>query len=306
MSNKVELNELTQVVHNESNFLVALNANLKALQQAINDTLSRTGVVPNQMEEVLDMNGKRIVNLGKAIESTDAISAEDYMRLTAQVEEIISRLDNLSEETRVSLQQYVNEYVLPTIQETIADIESLKDTILTTAEQVEEVRVMIQPIVEHIDKIVQISMMGIATASDVIQGTTDKKIVTPKALKDAGFRPLTEEDMEGLAKAVRVTLPVEDWDASTKSITVAVEDVTPETPIFVTPDASLSNLKAYGEAFVYASGVSTGAITFSCETLPEDDIDVLVGLNAVVASLITDEVIGDINAILDNINGEII
>lgn len=303
MSNKVELNELTQVAHNESNFLVALNANLKALQQAINDTLSRTGAIPNQMEQVLDMNGHRIINIGAAKESTDAGSAEDFIKLTAKVEEIISRLDNLSEETRVSLQQYVNEYILPTIQEAEREVEALRDTVVTTAEQVEEVRALIQPLSEHIDKIVQISLMGIATAGDILQGTTDSKIVTPKALKEAGIVPLTLEDKEGLEKAVKVTLPVSGWSSS-KTNTVAVEGVTDSTPIFVVPDASLSNIKAYGESYIYASGTGVGSVTFSCETVPSVDIEVLIGINAVVASVLDNEVIGDINAVLDRINGE--
>lgn len=305
MSNKVELNELTQVTHNESNFLVALNANLKALQQAINDTLSRTGVIPNQMEQVLDMNGHRIINLGAAEESTDAVSAEDYMQLSAKVEEIISRLDNLSEETRQSLQQYVNEYIIPTIQELVKDIEATKDTVLTEAERVEEIYKMVQPIAEYIDNIVQLSLMGIATAGDIVQGTADSKIVTPKALKEAGIVPLDLSDKEGLEKAVKVTLPASDW-SSLKTITVAVEGVTDNTPIFVVPYASLENIKAYGESYIYASETGNGTVTFTCETVPSVDIDVLVGVNAVVASVLDNEVIGDINSVLDKINGEVI
>ena len=305
MSNKVEINELTQVSYNESNFLVALNANLKALQQAINDTLSRTGVIPNQMEQVLDMNGHRIINIGAAEESTDAVSAEDYMQLSAKVEDIISRLDNLSEETRQSLQQYVNEYIIPTIQELVKDIEGIKDTVLTEAERVEEIYKMVQPLAENIDKIVQISLMGIATAGDIINGTADSKIVTPKSLKEAGIVPLDLSDKDGLEKAVKVTLPASGWSSS-KTITVSVEGVTDNTPIFVVPYASLENIKTYGESYIYASETGNGTVTFTCETVPSVDIDVLVGVNAVVASVLDNEVIGDINAVLDKINGEVI
>lgn len=113
MTNKVELNTLTQVVHKEQAFLTALNENFLRLQQAINDTLSRTGVVPNQMEEVLDMNGKRIINVGAAEEDTDALTREFIQDLIADVEAAVARLTTLVEEAKQALEIYAAEYILP-------------------------------------------------------------------------------------------------------------------------------------------------------------------------------------------------
>lgn len=111
--NKVELNELTQVVHKEHAFLVALNENFLRLQQAINDTLSRSGVVPNQMEEVLDMNGKRVINVGEAVEDTDAVTRAFIKDLIADVEAAVSRLNTLVEQAKEALAVYAAEYILP-------------------------------------------------------------------------------------------------------------------------------------------------------------------------------------------------
>lgn len=113
MVNKVELNELTQVVHNEKNFLTALNENLVRIQKAINDTLSRSGVIPNQMEEVLDMNGKRIINVGDPVEDHDALTRNFIDGLISRVEEAINRLSTLTIEARNALIAYANEYILP-------------------------------------------------------------------------------------------------------------------------------------------------------------------------------------------------
>lgn len=113
MTNKVELNELTQVVHKENAFLVALNENFRRLQQAINDTLSRTGVVPNQMEEVLDMNGKRIINVGDAIEETDALTRRFINGLIDQVEDAIARLTDLTNQAIAAVQLYYTENIYP-------------------------------------------------------------------------------------------------------------------------------------------------------------------------------------------------
>ena len=113
MTNKVELNTLTQVVHKEQAFLTALNENFLRLQQAINDTLSRSGVVPNQMEEVLDMNGKRIINVGAAVEDTDALTRQFIQGLIADVEAAVARLNTLVDEAKTALELYCAEYVLP-------------------------------------------------------------------------------------------------------------------------------------------------------------------------------------------------
>lgn len=113
MTNKVELNELTQVVHKEQAFLTALNENFARLQKAINDTLSRSGVVPNQMQEVLDMNGKRIVNVGDATEDTDALTKHFIDGLISQVEEAIARLSELTNQAIQAVQLFYTENIYP-------------------------------------------------------------------------------------------------------------------------------------------------------------------------------------------------
>lgn len=116
MTNKVELNRLSQVNNNEQNFLAALNENLKRLQEAINDTLSRSGVTPNQMEEVLDMNGKRICNVGPAVEPTDVVTKQDIQDIIDAAQAAIANIDGLVEAAKVALENYAREYIYPTAQ----------------------------------------------------------------------------------------------------------------------------------------------------------------------------------------------
>ena len=127
MTNKVELNELTQVVHKEQAFLVALNENFLRLQQAINDTLSRTGVVPNQMEEVLDMNGKRIVNVGAAVEDNDVVTRAFINVLIADVEAAVARLDTLVTQAQQALELYAAEHIYPVAQAAVDAAEAARD-----------------------------------------------------------------------------------------------------------------------------------------------------------------------------------
>lgn len=127
MANKIELNKLTQVVHKEQAFLTALNENFVRLQQAINDTVSRTGVVPNQMEEVLDMNGKRIVNVGAAVEDNDALTKAYINELIADVEAAIARLSTLVEDAKNALEVYAAEHIYPVAQAAVDQAEAARD-----------------------------------------------------------------------------------------------------------------------------------------------------------------------------------
>ena len=119
MTNKVELNTLTQVVHKEQAFLTALNENFLRLQQAINDTLSRTGVAPNEMREVLDMNGKDIVNV-RVVDATHpeydhVVTKRDIVDLIESVEAATARLNTLVTDAQEAIAIYVAENVMPPV-----------------------------------------------------------------------------------------------------------------------------------------------------------------------------------------------
>ena len=61
----------------------ALNANNDLIEAAIENTLSRDGTSPNQMNAVFDMNSNRIINLGDAVGSTDAVTLQQVIDLVA-------------------------------------------------------------------------------------------------------------------------------------------------------------------------------------------------------------------------------
>lgn len=127
MTNKVELNTLTQVVHKEQAFLTALNENFLRLQQAINDTLSRSGVVPNQMEEVLDMNGKRIINAGPALEDNDVLTKAYIADLIAEVEQAVARAETVVNQAIAAVELYASENIYPVAQAAVDDAVAAKD-----------------------------------------------------------------------------------------------------------------------------------------------------------------------------------
>lgn len=51
-----------------------LNANLEAIQTALQDGVSRSGDSPNNMSVDLDMDGNRILNLPDAVDPTEPVT----------------------------------------------------------------------------------------------------------------------------------------------------------------------------------------------------------------------------------------
>lgn len=73
---KVTLQDVTSLT-NEQSALVNLNSNSAVIETAFDNTLSRDGTAPNQMEADLDMNSKRILNLIAPISSTEPLRLAD-------------------------------------------------------------------------------------------------------------------------------------------------------------------------------------------------------------------------------------
>lgn len=58
---------------------VKINGNNDLIEAAVENTLSRDGTSPNQMESDLDMNSNRIINLGSPINANDAARYQDVV-----------------------------------------------------------------------------------------------------------------------------------------------------------------------------------------------------------------------------------
>lgn len=70
---KLTLADLANL-QNETTAVAAINANSALIEAAVEDTLSRDGTAPNQMEATLDMNSNRIINLPTAISTGEPLT----------------------------------------------------------------------------------------------------------------------------------------------------------------------------------------------------------------------------------------
>lgn len=82
---KVTLNDIGYVLSSAA----TINSNNDKIEAAIENTLSRDGASPNEMNAVLDMNSHRILNLPKATQATDPV------RL-GEVEDIVTGLTGIA------------------------------------------------------------------------------------------------------------------------------------------------------------------------------------------------------------------
>jgi hypothetical protein len=73
---KITLTDLVNL-QNETTAVNAINNNSDAIEAAFDNTLSRDGSAPNQMEALIDMNSNRIVNLPEAISDLEPLRVTD-------------------------------------------------------------------------------------------------------------------------------------------------------------------------------------------------------------------------------------
>ena len=71
-----------------------------------------------------------------------------------------------------------------------------------------------------------------------------------------------------------VALEVSAWNTDTKQLTVAVERVTAENTLIISP--APDSIVAYGRCGVYAAMQEEGRLTFACVKQPEESLTVNV------------------------------
>ena len=71
---KVDIRRLDSVTANDTTATALINENFEKLQAGIEDALSRTGKTPNFMDADFDMNSRRIINCGEAVEDNDVVT----------------------------------------------------------------------------------------------------------------------------------------------------------------------------------------------------------------------------------------
>lgn len=81
---KVTLNDVSSLLGNPSSAQTLLNSNNAAIEAAFENTISRDGTEPNQMEADFDMDSNRILNVGDPEAELDAVNLRSVRPLVEQ------------------------------------------------------------------------------------------------------------------------------------------------------------------------------------------------------------------------------
>lgn len=189
---KVDIKRLDSVTKNDTTATERINDNFKALQEAIENTLSRDGTGPNYMDADLDMNSYRIINSSDPVEDNDIVNLK-YVeeRIGGAVEasktavasatqaansaqsalvsstNAINTLRNAEEQLNNTI-EYVDEAkqsITDTINEALEDVkqqalDAAQESIDTAAEQATAV------VIEHAETVIKPELNALATAAD--------------------------------------------------------------------------------------------------------------------------------------------
>ena len=157
-------------------------------------------------------------------------------------------------------------------------LNALADSDDTTLDQLSEIVAYIKSNRSLIDGITT-SKVNVADIIDNL--TTD---VSNKPLSAAQGVVLKALIDAATPKSVSVTLAAASWDSTAKTQTVTVTGVkASETPQMITPTPALASQTAYYEAGILCTGQAADSLTFTCKTVPTEDLTVYVVVQEVGA-----------------------
>lgn len=90
---KTSIRKLDSVTHNDTAATKLINDNFEALQQGVEDAISRSGKTPNFMNAELDMNTRRIINCGDPVDDNDVVTVKWFKDTIVNIDAIENKID---------------------------------------------------------------------------------------------------------------------------------------------------------------------------------------------------------------------
>ena len=184
---KVDIKRLDSITKNDTTATEQINDNFKALQEAIENTLSRNGTGPNFMDADLDMNSYRIINSSDPVEDNDIVNLK-------YVEERIGGAVEASKTATSAATQAAN-----SAQSALVSSTNAINTLRNAEEQLNNTIVYVDEAKESItntinDALSDVKQQALDAAQEVITGVEDEIRV--------GLQPLVTEagDYAGLSR----------------------------------------------------------------------------------------------------------
>lgn len=189
---KVKILRLDSTTENDTAATLNINTNFENIQKAIENSLSRDGSTPNYMDADLDMNSYRIINVGTAVDDTDAVSYKQFKEETgaavasaSQAAASAAQAANSAQSALVSSTNAINsvrnaeeqlnnvivyvdeakQSIDSTINDALADVkqqalDAAQESIDTAAEQATTI------VIDHAENVIKPELNALATSAD--------------------------------------------------------------------------------------------------------------------------------------------
>lgn len=198
---KTSIKRLGSVTHNDTTATKLINDNFQALQQGVEDSLSRTGKTPNFMDAVLDMNSYRIINVGEATEDTDVVNKKYVDEKTAEAVEaskVAVSAANVAKESANSAAisaNKANESYKQTVQAAEEAVTDIEDAVEDGHRQVSQ---EVLTAIDTIDGKVATAVNTVDTAANEAVRVSNEAKVVAEALQISSY---TKPEVNSLLQA---------------------------------------------------------------------------------------------------------
>lgn len=116
---KLVLSDLVNL-QNESSAVNTINNNSALIEAAIEDTLSRSGTSPNEMNANLDMNANRILNLPLPVADTEPVRKGEF-------DSVFGDLEALEQQLEQQLSDHTQDLITNELDSVVAEAEGARD-----------------------------------------------------------------------------------------------------------------------------------------------------------------------------------
>lgn len=173
---KVEIKRLDSVTANDTTATLLINNNFKAIQDALENTLSRDGTTPNFMDANLDLNSYKIINSGEATDDNDVVTLKLVKDAIGTATESAEAAANSAKQAATSAQS-----AQVSATNAITAVRNAEETIVQATEFLNETHTYVDNAKVDINNTVTQAKADIEDTKNTAIGTIDETVSTAES-----------------------------------------------------------------------------------------------------------------------------
>lgn len=200
---KVQIRRLDSVTENDTAATLNINNNFEAIQQAIENTLSRDGTTPNFMDANLDMNSYKIINAGKAVDDNDLVNYKQFKDEIGAGQEAAAQAAASAAQAASSAQS-----ALVSSTNAITAVRNAENILTATSELLEETHEYVdnakididntkQEAIDAVEAAVADLDETVRTSQQRIEGVRDEAVDTVTGIRDGAIVTISQTVADG-------------------------------------------------------------------------------------------------------------